>query len=171
MLESWIIPVVICVALVVIIGLLFRKTKRGNGEFDERQELLRAGAHKHAFYTILILAALHGFLVSVLERPIMEDGVSSMLLIFVGIGVFAVDCVMHDAFFRVRQRPGLYLLICAACVLSNITGAIGYLRSGSMIRDGLLTMSCLPLVVGVVFLAVFLAIVWKACIKKEAEEE
>ena len=41
MLESWIFPVVICAALVVIIGLLFRKAKRGNGEFDERQELLR----------------------------------------------------------------------------------------------------------------------------------
>ena len=171
MLESWIFPVVICAALVVIIGLLFRKAKRGNGEFDERQELLRAGAHKHAFFTILILAALHSFFVSVLDRPIMEDGVSSMLLIFVGIGVFAVDCVIRGAFFAVNQKPGSYLLIAGLCVVADGIGSIPNLVSGACVRDGMLTMQCLPLVIGAVFLAVFLTIVWKYYIRKEAEEE
>ena len=151
--ELW--PILLAAAVVVIVCLLSRKTRQAAGEYDERQALLRAGAHKHAFYTILILAALHGFLVSVLERPIMEDGVSSMLLIF----------------FRVRQRPGLYLLICAACVLSNLTGAIGSLRSGSLLRNGLLTMQCLPLVVAALFLVVFLTIICKVYLKKEADEE
>ena len=167
--ELW--PILLAFAVVVIVCLLSRKTRQAAGEYDERQALLRAGAHKHAFYTILILAALHGFLVSVLERPIMEDGVSSMLLIFVGIGVFAMDCILHDAFFRVRQRPGLYLLICAACVLSNLTGAIGSLRSGSLLRNGLLTMQCLPLVVAALFLVVFLTIICKVYLKEEADEE
>ena len=148
MLESWIFPVVICAALVVIIGLLFRKAKRGNGEFDERQELLRAGAHKHAFFTILILAALHSFFVSVLDRPIMEDG-----------------------FFAVNQKPGSYLLIAGLCVVADGIGSIPNLVSGACVRDGMLTMQCLPLVIGAVFLAVFLTIVWKYYIRKEAEEE
>ena len=171
MLESWIIPVVICVALVVIIGLLFRKAKRGNGEFDERQALLRAASYKHAFFTVMILSALYAFIVSVTDISFMADGVAAVIIVLIGIGVFAVSCVLRGAFFTVNQRPGSYLLLAGLCVVADGIGGIMNLVNGECVKDGLLTMSCLPLVVGVVFLAVFLAIVWKAYLKKEADEE
>ena len=46
-----------------------------------------------------------------------------------------------------------------------------YQPQNAYVRDGMLTMQCLPLVIGAVFLAVFLTIVWKYYIRKEAEEE
>ena len=171
MLENWIFAVAVTIVLIVIIGIFFRKAKRGNGTYDERQEVLRAACYKHAFFTVLILSALYAFFVSVTETSFMADGVASAVIAVIGIGVFAVSCVLRNAFFTVKQNPGSYLLIAGLCIVADGIGGIMNLVNGECMKNGLLTMSCLPLMIGVVFLAVFVAIIYTVYIKKEAEEE
>ena len=171
MLENWIFAVAVTVVLIVVIGIFFRKSKRGSGTYDERQEMLRAASYKHAFFTVVILSALYAFFVSITETPFMADGVACAVFAIIGIGVFAVSCVLRGAFFTVKQRPVSYLLIAGLCVVADGIGGIMNLVNGECMKNGLLTMSCLPLVVGAVFLAVFVAIVYMVFIKKEAEEE
>ena len=158
-------------AAIAIVAALIIRAKYPKGEYDERQELLRGRAYRHAFLTVLILAAIHAMFVSLTERPIMEDGVSAMLLVLVGVAVFAIDCILHDAFFTVKTQPVPYLCLCALCVLANAVGGITNLLEGECFRDGLLTTSCFSLAVGVVFLAVFVTIILKVYVLREAEDE
>jgi len=163
-------PGLVAVILVAAIGLAFRKAKRGNEEFDERQALLRGICFRRAFFTVVLLSALYALIVS-LGGPVAKDGVACVLIALVGVGVFAVSCIHADAFFTAKQQPKLYLLISGLCVLSGATGGLSNLREGACLEDGLLTFACLPLVTGALFLWVFLAVLWRVYIRKEAEEE
>ena len=168
-----VIPVFVAILFVALIGLLMRKSKRGSlkgGEFDERQELLRGKIYRRAFLVTLLLLALYGCVVALYGRPVMEDGVAGLMIGLLGIGFFAVTCVLRGAFFGVRQKPGMYLLISALCVFSSGVGGIGNILGGECVRDGLLTMACLPVVVAAVFLAVLLTIVYQVYLRKEDEE-
>ena len=171
MLKNWIFAVTVAIVLTVIIGIFFRRSKRGNGTYDERQEVLRAASYRHAFFTVLILSALYAFCVAITKTSFMADGVASAVITIIGIGVFAVSCVLRGAFFTVKQNPGSYLLITGLCIVADGIGGTMNLVNGECVNNGLLTMSCLPLLIGLVFLAVFIAIIYMVYIKKEAEEE
>ena len=82
----------IAVALGIFAVIAAINRKRGKpGEFDERQELIRGKAYQHAFFAVMIFSALYGLAVVTVERPLMADGVSALIAMFVGIAVFAVE--------------------------------------------------------------------------------
>ena len=159
------------VGLVLVLAVvLVARSKLSRGDFDERQLLLRGQAYQMAFLSVLVLAGVHGIIVTFSDSPIMEDGVGSILIIFVGIMVFAVESILRDAFFTVKSKPVPYLVICGICVASGLLGGISNLRAGTVIQNGLLTTDCFPLAQAVVFLVVLLTILWKNFLRKEREE-
>ncbi len=157
------------VAAVIIALVMWKKTPRS--DFDERQLALRGKAFQHAFFAVLIFSAVYTLLVMIIGHPLMEDGVSTLLAALFGVMVFAVECVMRDAFFTVSKTPKYYILLIVAVILSNGITGIDKLRDGSMVRDGLLTFSCFNFAGAVLFLVVLVAILLKLFVLKDKETD
>ena len=163
---------------VIIVALVFayNKKKTGSvvgGDFDERQQLMRGKAFQAGFFTMLIFSFLYWVLVTlVLHRPLMEDGLSALICGLVGVGVFGIDCVIHDAFFTVQNKPKNYIILFTATTICQIPSAINNIREGRVVEDGVLTFGVIPIVCAVLFLGILTAIVCKmlAMRKEDAEE-
>ena len=163
---------------VIIVALIFtyNKKKTGSavgGDFDERQQLLRGKAFQAGFFTMLILSFLYWVLVRlVLQRPLMEDGLSALICVLVGVGVFGFDCILHDAFFTVQNKPKNYIILFICTTLCQIPSAINNIREGRVVENGVLTFGVIPIVCAVLFLGILTAIVCKmlAMRKEDAEE-
>jgi uncharacterized protein YerC len=80
-----------------------------------------------------------------------------------------MDCILHDAFFTVRNKPKSYIILFAVCTLCQIPAVIGNIHDGRMLRDGVLTFGILPVLSGVTFLAVLLAIVIKQAMPEKED--
>ena len=166
----------ILVGIAVALGIwaviaAFNKKRGKPGEFDERQELIRGKAYQHAFFAVMIFSALYGLAVVVLERPLMADGVAPLLAVFVGVLFFAVESIARDAFFTAKNRPKSYIILYAAVIFSQIVNAVGNIREGGLIQDGVLTMRVLPIICAAVFAIVLLAIIVKAVQKPKEDDD
>lgn len=146
--------------------------KRGKpGEFDERQQLIRGKAYQHAFIAVMLFSALYGLAVMMVEHPLMVDGLSALVAMFVGVVVFAVESIARDAFFTAKNRPKSYIILYAAVIFSQIVNAVGNIREGGLVQDGVLTMKVLPLVCAAVFAIVLAAIIVKAVQPQKEDED
>ena len=162
--------------IIVAIAFTYNKKKTGSvvgGDFDERQQLLRGKAFQAGFFTMMIFSFLYWVLVRlVLERPLMEDGLSALVSVMVGVGVFGFYCILHDAFFTVQNKPRNYIILFAATTLCQIPAAINNIQNGRVVENGVLTFGVIPIVCAVLFLGILTAIVCKmiAMRKEDAEE-
>ena len=160
---QWGILVGILVGIVIVAAKFwFNKKTTGTingGDFDERQQLLRGKAFQKGFFTMMIFSGLYWVLVQlILRRPLMEDGLSGLVCLFAGIAVFAMDCILHDAFFTVKNKPKSYIALFAACTITQIPAALTNIQKGRVLHDGVLSFGVLPVVSGATFLAVLTAI-------------
>ncbi len=106
---------VVGLAGALIIGLLLKKLFNKNGlyekcEPDERQILARGTAYKVAFYAILIWNAFGYVLHSmeVLKEEWMGD--FCFLGLLMGVMVYAIVCIIKDAYLGTAKNPGKVLL-------------------------------------------------------------
>ena len=102
--NYYVLGTIVGAAFAIIIALLIWKATP-NSEFDERQLYLRGKAFQHAFFSVLIISGLYSIIVLSVGHPLMEDGVSTMLAALFGVMVFAVECIMRDAYFSVIYTP------------------------------------------------------------------
>ena len=157
----------ILVGIAVALGIwaiiaAFNKKRGKPGEFDERQQLIRGKAYQHAFIAVMLFSALYGLAVMMVEHPLMVDGLSALVAMFVGVVVFAVESIARDAFFTAKNRPKSYIILYVAVIFSQIVNAVGNIREGGFVQDGVLTMKVLPIVCAAVFAIVLAAILVKA---------
>ena len=163
--------VIVGIILVAII-FTYNKKKTGSingGDFDERQQLLRGKAYQKAFFTMLIVSLLYWLLVLAMRKPLMEDGLCAVILALLGVGVFGFDCILHDAFFTVKNKPKSYILLFTACTLCQIPSAISNIREGRLVTDGVLSFAVLPIVCAVLFLAILTAIILKQALPEKED--
>lgn len=168
MTQHVIIPIIIIVVIAAFV--VFLKKKFGVNEYDERQEQIRGTAYKLAFFAVLIASAAYSIFIRFYERPLMQDGVSTMLAALFGVMVFAVVCIWKDAFFSIKNSPTSYiLLITAVVILEGYTGFMK-IKDGQIFEDGLLTFNvCYPAMT-VVFLVILVTILLKLFVLKERED-
>lgn len=164
------------VGIAVAIGIFaviaaFNKKRGKQGEFDERQELVRGKAYQHAFFAVMLFSAMYGLAVVILERPLMVDGLSALIAIFVGVVVFAVESIARDAFFTAKNRPKSYIILYIAVIFSQIVNIIGNLKEGHLVENGVLTMRVLPIVCAAVFAVVLAAILVKTAREPKEDDD
>jgi len=166
-LINWIARLVVGIVIFTVIYVIFnRKTAK---DFDERQNILRGNAFRRAFFAMAFIALLYSNIALTLG-PFMEDGVSEILLVCIGADVFAVDCILHDAFFTVKEKPWLSMLCTAFLAFLHGSNGMRDLRRGLMVKDGLLTLSVVYFVVAADFIVLFLAVLIKVYVIKGDEE-
>ena len=141
----------------VVVVLLFRK-KVLDCTFDERQERARGVAFRYGFFTLMVCVFLYGASELALGRwcDAMAGG---SLCIAVSITVFAVTCILKDAYLSLKERPRRIITLFLCLSLFNLgLGAVQALRGG-LLEDGVLSFRVVNLVCGVmtlVILAVYL---------------
>lgn len=163
--------ILIAVLIVSIFSYVKRRKTGRPDDYDERQQLIRGKAYQHAFIVTLCVAALYGCLVALTERPYMADGVAALLVTFIGVGTFASESILRDAFYTAKNRPKTYILLYIACILSQIVGAVGHIRANDLVQDGVLTMNILPLACMVLFSVILVCLVVKAVQKPKEDDD
>lgn len=157
--------------IIFLLAFLINKSKNIKDQnFDERQLILRSNAYNHAFFAVILYGAGYGMLTAVLEKHFMEDGMATLVGVFIGVVVFCVECVMKDVFFSVSDKPAVYLLLVGACTIINGIGSLEKIRSKVIIKNGILTIDFLQPACTITLLIILIAIIIKLLWLRQEEE-
>ena len=164
--------VIILIIILVLLVLVVVRKRSDDRNFDERQLQLRGNAYKYAFFALLLFEAFYAIALLFVGRPLMADGVSALLGIFLSITVFAVYCIKNDAFKTNTHAVTFksYCILLVIVIILNSWNGIQSLRSGELLDSGLLQMSVAAPACAVCFLIVLIALLVKAASDKEEEE-
>lgn len=129
-----------------VVALLFKK-KVLDMTFDERQELARGKAYRYGFQAMGVSVILYG----ILDETVGEwcDTLTGNLIcLCIGLTVFAVTCILNDAYMSLKENPRKVMTLCFLVALMNL--AIGWANAanGTVIVDGKLSTGATNLIVG-----------------------
>lgn len=132
-----------------LVGLAIRYFHTGGSwkcEYDERQELVRGRGYKYGFITLAVYYALDYMVLNIFEREWAQQHVDILIGILLGIGVYAIYCIMNEAFLSLRENQKRYIITLVFVMICNAAGAAVPLISGeSLIEDGRITSNCINL--------------------------
>ena len=172
------IPVIIVfLAIFIVIFVYSRKNYSTKDQFDERQMMIRKNAYKYAAMTMLFCSLVYFMVTQFAERPLMEDGVSALLIALAGVAVFAIYSIFNDAFFGITgkrgglRNPGFYCLLVAVIVIGNGIGAVRMFQEHMLVKDGVLTHNVMNFALAVLFLLILISIGIKYLLNKREDEE
>ena len=142
---------------VLVVVLLFKK-RILDCTFGERQERARGVAFKYGFFALMFSIILYGMLDMALGRWC-DAMAGASLCLCAGITVFAVTCIVKDAYLSLKENPRNIMTLFAVISVVNIAFGAVHILDGDMVENGILTFRCTNLVVGLmttVVLAVYI---------------
>lgn len=154
---------------ILMIVLLFRK-KILDCTFDERQERARGVAFKYGFFTLMFAIILYGVLDMALGRWC-DAMAGASLCLCAGILVFAVTCIVKDAYLSLKEKPRYVMTLFAVMSIVNIVLGAVHLCDGDLVENGILTFRCTNLVVGVMTTVVLVVYIVNALLRRQEEAE
>ena len=150
------------------IKFLFKK-KVLDMHFDERQERARGKAFQYGFFTLLIAAYAYGVSDVLLGRWCdVLTGVT--LCVALSLCVFAVTCILKDAYLSLREKPRTVMTMFA--LLSTINLGFGgmYALSGDLVEDGVLTFRAVNPIIGAAVLVILIVYIVNYLLRPRDEE-
>ena len=154
---------------IALVALLVKK-KVLDMHFDERQELARGKAFQYGFFTLLAAAYAYGISDVVLGRWCdVLTGVS--ICIALSVCVFAVACILKDAYLRLQERPRAVMTLFA--LLSAVNLGLGglYAASGDLMQDGVLTFRAVNPIFGAATLVILVVYIVNYLLRDREEAE
>ena len=141
-------------------------------EYDEMQLKIRAKGYQIGFFAALILMLCLVLLWETGLLTVVTPGFAIYAAMLISVTVFAIYCILHDAFLAINGKPNLYIGIFSAIVLLQGATTVRYLMEGEILEDGKLTFgSGAPALMFVCFLAILVTLIVKTVRnRKEAEE-
>ena len=147
---------------------LFKK-KVLDMHFDERQERARGKAFQYGFFTLLIAAYAYGISDVLLGRWCdVLTGVT--LCIALALCVFAVTCILKDAYLSLREKPRTVMTFFALLSAVNLGFGGMYALSGDLVEDGVLTFRAVNPVIGFVTLVILIVYIVNHLLRSREEE-
>lgn len=137
---------------VLVVALLFKK-RILSCTFDERQERARGVAFKYGFFTLMFALFLYGMLDMILGRWC-DAMTGAVLCLCAGVTVFAVTCIVKDAYLSLKENPRHIMTLFAVMSVVNIALGAVHILDGDMVENGILTFRCTNLAVGIMITAV-----------------
>ncbi len=154
---------------IAVLVVLFKK-KVLNMEFDERQERARGKAALYGFVTLLVVLYLYGISEIALGRWC--DALAGVTLcIAAGIGVFAVTCILKDAYLSLKEKPRQVMTMFALISIANLALGGMYLWSGVLVEDGVLTFRAVNPVLGLTTLVILIVYIVNFLLRDREEAE
>lgn len=154
---------------VLFIVLLFKK-RILSCTFDERQERARGVAFKYGFFALMFAIILYGMLDMVLGRWC-DAMAGASLCLCVGITVFAVTCILKDAYLSLRENPRYIMTLFVVMSAVNIAFGAVHILDGDMVENGILTFRCTNLVVGLMTTVVLVVYLVNFLLRSREEAE
>lgn len=169
-LIALILGVITGIAFVVLITMIVKKGKIcKNGQYDERQLLVRSKAYQIAFVVLIAYLVINGIINSVLEIQWCDSFMGSILGIFLSIMVFAIYCIFHDAYVSFKEKPTQYILLFAVIAVANFgIGFINFDQHHDYIVNGQLSFHALNFICGIMLVMIILALLIKRGMDKKS---
>lgn len=151
-----------------VIVLLFRK-KVLDMHFDERQERARGKAFQYGFFTLLASTYAYGVSDMVLGRWCdVLTGVTICLA--VSLCVFAVTCILKDAYLGLREKPRTVMTMFALLSAINLGFGVMYAVSGDLVENGVLTFRAVNPIIGFAVLVILVVYIVNHLLRSREEE-
>ena len=158
------------VAGLLVVAMLFRK-KVLDCTFDERQERARGIAFKYGFFTLMGSVFIYGVSELVVGRWC-DALAGGCLCIAAGIMVFAVTCILEEAYLSLRERPRRIMTLFVLLALVNLGLGAVQAAGGKLVENGILTFRAVNLVVGAMTLVILMVYIVNILLSgREAEAE
>lgn len=152
-----------------VVALLFKK-KLLDMTFDERQELARGKAFQYGFFTLVGCVLLYGTLDGA-GLHWCDTLTGSVLCVCVALGVFAVTCILNDAYLSLKEKPRKVMTCFVLLTVLNLAiGAINVMN-GTVVEDGGLAPGSVNLIVGVTTLVILAVYVVNYLLAQQEETE
>ena len=135
-----------------LVALLFKK-KVLDMTFDERQELARGKAYKYGFQAMGVSVILYGIL-DVTVGEWCDTLTGNFICLCIGLTVFAVTCILNDAYLSLKEQPRKVMTLCFLVALMNLVLGWANAAHGTVVVDGKLSTGAVNLIVGVMSLVI-----------------
>ena len=156
------------VAGLIFVAFLFRK-KVLDCHFDERQELARGKAFQYGFFTLLISTYVYGTSDVVFGRWC--DALAGVTIcLAISLCVFAVTCILKDAYLSLREKPRVVMTMFALLTLINLGFGVMYGVSGDLVEDGVLTFRAVNPIIGFATLVILIVYIINHLLRSREEE-
>ena len=162
----------IMVGVMIAAWALTRQARKKNYEYDEMQLKIRAKGYQIGFFTALLLLLALALLSEMKLLTAVTPGFAAFAVLILSVTVFAIYCILHDAFLSVRGKAGNYIGILSIVILLEGFVAVRYAVRGSLLEEGKLDLSGgAPALMFFCFLAILITLIVKTIRnRKEAEE-
>ena len=157
----------------ILAGLLFVaflfKKKILDMHFDERQERARGKAFQYGFFTMIISTYFYA-VSDIMLGHWCDTMVGVSLCIALAICVFAITCILKDAYLSLREKPRTVMTMFA--LLSTINLGFGgmYALSGDLVEDGVLTFRAVNPIIGAAVLVILIVYIVNYLLRPRDEE-
>ena len=152
----------------LIVALLFKK-KVLDMHFDERQERARGKAFQYGFFTLLVTTYAYGVSDMVLGRWCdVLTGVTICLA--VSLCVFAVTCILKDAYLSLREKPRTVMTFFALLSIVNLGLGVMYHISPGLTENGVLTFRAVNPIIGAAVLVILIVYIVNYLLRPRDEE-
>lgn len=140
----------------VLLIIAFAKTNNGEkARFDERQEVVRGRGFKYGFFTTLVAGGAMIILDLLDVSLFAELSVAMMVSLLCGIAVFASYCIWNDGYFALNERRRSLMTVFGIVGAMNIAIGVMNALSDELMVGGTLTVQCVNLACGVMFIVIF----------------
>lgn len=157
------------IAGLIFVAFLFKK-KILDMHFDERQELARGKAFQYGFFTLLISAYVYGFSDLLLGKWCdVLTGVT--LCIAAALCVFAVTCILKDAYLSLREKPRTIMTMFALLSILNLGLGAMHASSPGLVEDGVLTFRAVNPIIGFAMLVILIVYTVNYLLRDREEAE
>ena len=162
----------IMVGVMIAAWFLFRKTWKRESEYDEMQLKIRAKGYQIGFYTALFLMLILILLWELNWLTAVTPGFAVYTALLVSVTVFAIYCILNDAFLAIRGNANRYFWLFGLVIVLEGIVAVRNIINNEMLEDGKLAFgSGAPAVMAVCFLAILITLAVKTVRnRKEADE-
>lgn len=151
-----------------VVALLFKK-KVLDMHFDERQERARGKAFQYGFFTLIIAIYAYGLSDMMFGRWCdVLTGVTICLAI--GLCVFAVTCILKDAYLSLREKPRTVMTMFALLSIINLGFGAMHHTSPGLVENGVLTFRAVNPIIGFATLVILVVYIVNHLLRSREEE-
>jgi len=159
-------------AVYAIFSLAFRKKNGCAREYDERQIAAQGKAAKAAMFTHMAFAAACIAFYAGWEPAWLDVPVAMFFGLTLSIGVYAVRCILHDAYFSISRSPRFTLLALAAVAALQFLNVRRHVAEEGLLPNGRMDMVVgMSLACGALMLVVLATALIKLAADKRGERE
>lgn len=162
------------IILIAVGAMIVTKKFKEQSKFDERQQLLRSRAYRAAFWVLVAYMCANGIFNLLTGIAWADMMTSSFIGICIAITVFVINCIRHDAYFPINQKPKLYIVLFGGLALMNLSlGLLNVLDNNTQfITDDMLNFRAISFIVAALLIILLVALfVQRLKAKKQSETD